>query len=169
MASPTDIPITLLDVTPENYEAVMSLCVAPEQERYVGTVAEAMAHAHFRQRELHTVYHLAEKRHIGFLAYEDRPPMTNGDMPYMLHTFLIDCHYQRRGYGTTALMLFMAALRQLEPKAATRLSVVVSADNDAAIAFYKKLGFVFEQATDTSGNRMGLWYSQAVLNQAAKP
>lgn len=145
VSSTHGVPITLLDVVPDNYERVMSLCVAPEQERHVGTVAEAMAHAYFHNPhyEMYCVHHIADAKPIGFVMLEEIKSFGDVRLVYKIHTFLIDCHYQRRGYGTMAIVLLMGALRQLTPLRDIAVVLRVNQDNTKTIEFYKKNGFVF--------------------------
>lgn len=122
--------VELVPVDRHNYLAVVALCVSPEEERFVGTAAEAIADLHYLPGlELRAVQ--AEGVLVGLVLFEKHP----ASRTVVLRRLLVDCHHQRRGYAS-------AAVRAL---AATAPFVVLSVHKDAApaIALYNKLGFYY--------------------------
>jgi diamine N-acetyltransferase len=139
--------LVLVPVTLDNYQQCVDLCVAPEQERFVGTVAEAIADAHFNPHWRMSAIVLRRRIKetadviVGFMAYH-RDPQRN--LVIRLRRFLVDCHYQGRGYGGRALALWIRCLRRLEDASLVELST--QKDNAGAISVYEKKGFLFRTA-----------------------
>lgn len=88
--------------------AVLSLCVTDEQERYVGTVADALATMAFSYpaRELIVWYGDAP---VGWMTYSYAPLCKR--VP--IHRFAIAHQVQRRGFGAKALRAFFAYVRDM--------------------------------------------------------
>lgn len=136
--------VTLIDVTEHNYKTVVELCVSPEQERWVGTTAEAIADAHFHPTYVMqaVVSRNEGNKIVGLLMYERFGSWQSHDQRITLLRFLIDCKYQQRGYGRAALERWFRDRN--EPHGGLRrdqVTVHVQPDNTAAIAFYRSLGF----------------------------
>lgn len=74
---------------------------------------------------------------IGFLMFEP-DPQTDG---WWLSRFMIDRHYQGRGYGRAALAALVDLLQAKTPGAVIRLSIVPW--NWGATALYQAAGFRF--------------------------
>lgn len=133
----------LTEVTLDNYKEVVELCVSPEQERWVGTTAEAIADAHFHPTYVMRAVTAAEGGEIvGFLMYERFGSWRTGDARAILYRFLIDCKHQGKGYGESALRRWLRLLNEphggLSPGS---VEVHVKRENVAATALYRKLGF----------------------------
>ncbi len=138
--APTVPRVKLFDVTRANYRAVVELCVAPEQEHWVGTAAEAIAEVHFRPelkllgvavQQPHTERTAGRTDVVGLIVYG---PRTKGE-GLELERFLIDCKFQGRGYGRAALELFVQ-LAHIRPE---DVEVHVSEDNDVARRLYASM------------------------------
>lgn len=129
--------VDLIAVTKDNYQQVVELCVAPEQERFVGTTAEAIADAYFHPSyKMLAVMERASLAIVGFMMFEHN---TN----VLLHRFLIDCKHQGRGYGKAALQRFIKMVRQFYPEQEITIALKTKAANVDAIRVYEKAGFVF--------------------------
>jgi len=122
--------VELVGVGRHNYLDVVALCVSPEEERFVGTAAEAIADLHYLPGlELWGVQ--AEGRLVGLVLVEECPV----SRVTLIRRLLIDCHHQRRGYASAAI--------QIIAKAASIVLVCVHQDAAGAIALYNKLGFSY--------------------------
>lgn len=119
-------------VTVANFRDVLDLCVTEQQESFVGTTAEAIAHAHFYPVETPRVICNDDGVHVGFAMYR-----LDGSI-FHLSRFLIDCGYQRRGYGGRALDALIALARTQQ---CTAVELAVHCEADAAIALYRSRGF----------------------------
>lgn len=128
------VPVWLLPITKNNYRTAIELCVAPEQQDFVGTVAEAIADAHFNPKcemRIITLGGREDKQNVvGFIMWEEST----------LKRLLIDCRHQKKKYGTAAICLWMRMF-----PVGTRFSVSTLSSNTTAIALYKKVGFIMSQ------------------------
>jgi ribosomal protein S18 acetylase RimI-like enzyme len=130
----------LASVDRANINDALQLCVTPEQERHVGTVAEALAYAYVCDTyQPQIVVHGGSA--VGFVATEKL-----GDTVRLLR-LLIDHRYQRCGLGTAAFRLLV---EQARAAGATLLDLYVHRDATASIAFYAKVGCTIATDGDTS-------------------
>lgn len=131
----TKMAVRLAEITVDNYKRVIELCVAPEQEQWVGTPAEAIAQVHFHAHLQMRAIVLGDGAIVGMIVYEtsDAP----GGIFLWLHRVMVDCHHQRRGYGRAAL-LEMLRITGTKPE---NVYVRTKPDNSAAIKLYLSLGF----------------------------
>ena len=132
--------VMFVEVSSDNLKALLSLAVTPDQERYVGTVAEAIAESKF-DKELHCVgiWSSDENQYVGFLMFRSDKPRKC----VRLTRFLIGCRYQSRGYGTAALRAFekVVFFDLCYPRTHYLLTLSVDRRNDNALKFYRRLGF----------------------------
>lgn len=145
--------IRLVPLTRENYGHFVVLCVDPEQERWVGSVAEAMADAYFRpEYEMRGIVmragddNTAAELAVGFLMFErhsEDVPHSVDSSTITLQRFMIDCHRQGHGYGRAALREFIHLVRTQFPHV-TQLHLLVHKDAVAAQKTYKSVGFRLE-------------------------
>lgn len=125
----------LVEVNLDNLKHVIELCVTPEQERFVGTTAEAIAEAYFHPEfefhaiEAHEPNGSLPNVVVGFLMF------TIGGEHAWLQRFLVDCKHQGRGYGSGAWDALIVALRDRGVKT---LSLSVHRDASEAIEFYTR-------------------------------
>jgi ribosomal protein S18 acetylase RimI-like enzyme len=126
-------------VTAQNFERVLELCVAPEQEAHIGTVAEALVRAHFftEERPL-AVLDTETDIFIGFVMYRVAAMTTAST--FHISRILVDCKYQRRGYGGRVLDMLFESARLL---GTARLELYVHRKAEAAIGLYRSRGFEF--------------------------
>jgi len=134
--------VALVDLTHENYTSVVVLCVSPEQEKFVGTVAEAIADAHFHGTyEMRAIALRRSGAYVGFVMFE----MLDHDKTLILHRILVDCHHQGKGYGRDALHELIALAKQ---QCAQSIRLTTSAENAKALRMYHSAGFRFAQRED---------------------
>lgn len=141
-------------VTPASADAVRALQVGPGQQAYAGDPAINLRSAQddprcepmavFADGQVVGFYRLdfrAEAiigRAFGSHPFDDAPP----DIPVAaLRAFLIDARHQRRGIGLRAVQALCA---DVEGRHAARrlMLLLVHCRNQAAIATYRKAGFV---------------------------
>ncbi len=134
--------IELREINDTNRTEVLAVEVAPEQERYVGTVAGALREAAAAPEGkpwAKAVY--AGGRAVGFVMLswdvEPDPPHIIG--PWFLWKLLIDRRYQRRGLGRKVVRLIGDIVHQ--EGAAALLTSYTEGVGDPG-PFYEKLGFV---------------------------
>jgi RimJ/RimL family protein N-acetyltransferase len=124
--------------------ALLALHVAPEQQGFVGRVADLLADAQSRPSADPLAFVLGDQV-IGLCCIE-REPRTiapvHFDAPTVgLRGFFIDTRWQGRGLGRCALALLLDTLGQRHPAARW---VVLSVDegNAAALGLYRQAGFI---------------------------
>jgi diamine N-acetyltransferase len=143
--------VALAEITDQDRAAVLALRVAPAQERFVGSVHDALADAeeypHARPWYRAVV---ADGRPVGFIMLswdvEPQPPEIIG--PWFLWKLLIDQLHQGRGYGSQAVRQIAALVR--DHGAAELLTSYVPGDGSPA-GFYARLGFVPTGHLDSNG------------------
>ena len=133
--------VNLRKITSENRAAVLSLRVAPHQERFVGTV-----HAALRDAEeipegkpwFRAVY--SADTPVGFVMLswnvEPDPPHIIG--PWYLWKLIIDENHQRKGIGRHVVGLIVDILRS---EGAVELLTSYVEGEGSPGPFYEKLGF----------------------------
>ena len=133
--------VSLREITDENRDAVLALRVAPAQERFVGTVAGALALA----REIpegkpwyRAIY--AADEPVGFLMLSwnvtPAPPRIIG--PWFLWKILIDERHQRRGYARDSVRLVAEIV---SANGADQLLTSCVVDDGGPEPFYLRVGF----------------------------
>jgi diamine N-acetyltransferase len=140
--------VSLIELTVDNYQHVVELCVDPDQEKFVGTPAEAIADAYFHPGYVMRAIVTADNTIVGFLMYG----LGDQHRVVVLHRLLIHCTQQGKGIGSEAL-------RQLKLHLVRSyglpliLELVTNSENAAAIAFYRKLGFEMSLTPDGKKQR----------------
>ena len=122
------------------------LQVGPGQEHFIETVCECMEEAD-RISDWEPVVIFDGEDMIGFAMYgfmrcENRARV-------WFDRFLIDRHYQHRGYGRAAVRAMLDRIRAEFPGRDIYLSAYD--DNQVAIALYKSFGFRFNGEKDING------------------
>jgi diamine N-acetyltransferase len=145
------VAVTLEELTDLNRDAVLALRVAPEQERFVGSVDGALTDAAEYPHAMpwyRAVF--ASGQPVGFVMVswnvEPQPPEIIG--PWFLWKLLIDQRYQGHGYGREVVRQ-VAQFVRAEGAAALLTSYVPEAGGPAG--FYERLGFVPTGAHDANG------------------
>jgi diamine N-acetyltransferase len=124
--------VTLRELTDVNREAVLSLRVAPEQERFVGgSVQNALADAaEYPQAKPWYRAVCAGDEPIGFVMIswncEPQPPEIIG--PWFLWKLLIDKRHQGRGYGSQVVRQVAELVRADGATELLRASCLVTPD-----------------------------------------
>jgi|SRR5215213_2999206 len=138
--------VELRDVTADNWQAVASLELDPEQEDLVATNAESLDEARSDpDARPRAVY--AGEQVVGFLMYDlyQRRDKSRGASIYR---FMIDRNHQSKGYGRAALGKALEEIRSVPDM--RRISIRYMPDNPVAKPFYASFGFR-EVGTDADG------------------
>jgi diamine N-acetyltransferase len=145
-------PVHLRELTATNREHVLALSVLPEQEPFVGTVAEALTDAaHYPQANpwYRAIY--AGREPVGFVMISwncvPQPPAIIG--PWFLWKLLVDHRHQGRAYGADAVRVVAELISQA---GARELLTSCFPDLDGSPApFYERLGFLATGDFDVEG------------------
>jgi diamine N-acetyltransferase len=145
--------VSLVPLTSDNYLAAIELRVYPEQERFVGTVAEAIAAAYFNRNLVKRAIVNAERTMVGFLVFELNSAGTYRLGGITLHRFLIKCTEQGKGYGLAALEALKQLLRTAYPVVPLQVELRTDPENLDAIRLYKRAGFQMNLIPTDDGPR----------------
>lgn len=136
--------ITLQSLRMENARAVVRLKVAPEQRGYMASNADSIAEAYVEPvMQPRAIY--ADDELVGFAMYGYGDDTTPAEIRgrWWIIRFMVDEHFQRRGYGRTAMLKLIELIRE-QPDCKS-IFLGVDPANAVAIRLYESLGF---QATD---------------------
>ena len=143
--------VKLCEITDDNREAVLALRVAPEQERFVGSVQHALQDAAEYPHAnpwCRAVYEADQP--VGFVMVswnvQPRPPDVIG--PWFLWKLLIDRQHQGHGYGAEAVRQVAELIRA---QGATELLTSYVPEDGGPAEFYRRLGFVPTGEVDQDG------------------
>jgi diamine N-acetyltransferase len=143
--------LTLREITDDNRADVLALRVAPEQARFVGTVAGALEDAE-RYPEAKAWYRAIYEGEmpVGFvmLSWDVTPVPGTIIGPWFLWKLLIDERHQRRGYGRAALAEVVEIVRDA---GATELLTSYVTGAGEPWPFYERFGFVPTGERDAVG------------------
>jgi len=145
------VAVTLGEITDVDRDAVLALRVAPEQARFVSSVADALAEA--AEYPLARPWYravFADGSPVGFVMVswnvEPQPPEIIG--PWFLWKLLIDQRYQVRGYGREVVRQVAELVRA---QGATELLTSYVEQPGGPAGFYERLGFVPTGDRDENG------------------
>ena len=126
--------ISLVDITPENWDECVSLAVAPEQKGFVASNADSLAEAKV-ESGMHPVGISSDGKLVGFAMYGN----DSEDNKSWIIRFMLDASQQRKGFGADALRKLIQLLFDKYNESDIRLCV--EPENAVAIKFYGKYGF----------------------------
>ena len=147
----TFVAVTLHEITEQNRAAVLALRVAPEQERFVGSVHDALDDAaeYPHAKPWYRAVYIDEEP-VGFVMLswnvQPRPPDIIG--PWFLWKILIDRPHQGLGYGAGVVRLVADLVRA---EGATELLTSYVPADDGPAGFYRRLGFTPTGDLDRAG------------------
>jgi len=145
------VVVTLREITDANRAAVLALRVAPEQERFVGSVQaafrDAVEYPHAKPW-YRAIY--AHDEPVGFVMVswdvEPQPPEIIG--PWFLWKLLVDERHQGRGYGSEAVR---QVARLVRAAGASELLTSHVPEDGGPAGFYERLGFAPTGELDVNG------------------
>ncbi len=149
--------VHLRKITKENFNAVLGLKVAKEQEDYISTVIHSLAQAWVYRDTAYPFAIYDDDTLVGFVMmgfYEAK-------QQYTLWKLLIDERYQKRGYGRQAVELAKQYL--IDNFGVVEIYLGVHEGNTAAIRLYQSLGFTTTGETD--GNQIEMKYTEKSLSE----
>ena len=130
--------VQLIEVTEENWIDIARLSVMDEQQAFldrpIGILARGYVYRHCNAKVIGIA---KDSQVIGVALVRD---LNEEPACYDLQQFMIDRRFQGRGYGTEALKLILASLRQ-EGKFSC-VEVCVNQADAPALRIYEKAGFV---------------------------
>lgn len=131
--------VRLREMTSDNFEEVLRLKVAPDQEEFVAPNVASIAEAHFSDQAWYRAIY-ADETPVGFVMLSDE---TLGDYENPLccglWRLMIDQRYQRMGFGKRALELIVEHVHSQPPPRILLTSYLPG--DDSAKEFYEKFGF----------------------------
>jgi GNAT superfamily N-acetyltransferase len=145
------VDVALREITDANCEAVLSLRVAPGQERFVSSVRGALEEAaqHPHAKPWYRVVYAGDEP-VGFVMLSwnvaPQPPEIIG--PWFLWKLLIDQRHQGRGYGAAVVRQIV---RLIQAEGGTELLTSHVPGEDGPAGFYERLGFVATGELDPDG------------------
>ncbi len=143
--------VTLREIDDGNRDSVLALRVAPEQSRFVGSVAGALeaAEEYPEGNAWYRAIYSGEDP-VGFvmLSWDVTPVPGVIIGPWFLWKLLIDERHQRRGYGGAALRQVVEIVRNA---GATELLTSYTTGEGEPWPFYERLGFVPTDERDAAG------------------
>lgn len=128
------MPITLRQITKENYEAVCDLEVTTEQEDYVSTNMWSLVESHYNDGyETRAIY--KKEQPVGFFMW-----VQESKAKVSIWRFMVDHNHQQQSIGRTALGLALTEIKSLANL--TEIEICYSPSNPVAKGFYSSFGFV---------------------------
>jgi diamine N-acetyltransferase len=145
------IDISLREVNEQTFDDVLAIKIAPEQEPFVGTVAQALEEAEEVPEGkpwYRAVY--AGERAVGFvmLSWNVTPDPPDIIGPWFLWKLIVDQRWQGHGYGR-AIVERVAAIVRAE--GATELLTSYAAGQGSPQRFYERVGFLPTGDFDNEG------------------
>ena len=128
-------PVSLRDVTPENYEKIVDMKVRPDQQDFVAENVYSLAESKvFPARFPMAIY--AGEEPVGFLMYSywDEREF------YWLIRLMIAADQQGKGYGRAAMLQAIQLIRR-QPECSS-ISLSFEPENTNAKRLYTSLGFM---------------------------
>jgi diamine N-acetyltransferase len=138
--------VRLAEVTADNWRAVASLRLAPDQAHLVASNLYSLAESKFDQAARPRAIY-AGRRVVGFLMYDVSRGRGKSRKAF-IYRFMIDAAHQGKGYGRAALAAALAEIRAI-PKI-RKVAISYMPDNPVAGPFYASFGFA-ERGRDEDG------------------
>ena len=138
--------ITLREITPENFSAVIALDVAEDQKLFVAPNVKSIAQAKVYPDSNPLAIYNGDDEPVGFVMYGyDRE-----DEKYYLGRLMIDAEHQGKGYGKAATLEVIRRMREIDGCNAIYLSFVP--ENTGAEKLYSSVGF--EKTGELNGSEI---------------
>jgi diamine N-acetyltransferase len=126
--------VTLREITPENFSAVIKLDVAEDQKLFVAPNVKSIAQVYIYPDAIPRAVYSGDEL-VGFVMYGYDPD----DGKYYLGRLMIDAKHQGKGYGKAATLEVICRLSEIEGCREIYLSFVP--ENTGAEKLYSSVGF----------------------------
>lgn len=138
------------DITSSNMEEILALQIAKSQEGFVETPEECIEEAEEVDNFVPVGLYMNDMP-VGFAMYGKFPDKREGNRIW-LDRYLIDYHYQGKGYGhhfLNQLLEFITTKYNCH-----KIYLSVYENNEGAIHLYKSHGFHFNGELDVNGEKV---------------
>lgn len=145
MAGATDsVQITITNPCGRNWDAILALELAPDQQGFVSTAKTALADWYHGSKQLRPVVFETGGHVVGMACWQ---PHTFVEQTGWIANVQIDRRMQGQGFGRAAMEAMLRMLREEQGFEAVELAYHV--ENHRAAALYLSLGFVPVGMTDS--------------------
>jgi len=127
--------ITLREITPENWEAILKLAVRDDQKNFVASNLYSLAEAKVFPEHVPLAIYAGEQP-VGFLMYT----FERDRKEWWIFRLMIVANEQGKGYGRAAMQQAVARMR-LQP-GCRQIFISFEPENAPAEQLYRSLGFV---------------------------
>jgi len=131
--TPVHASVSLREITRDTVRPICRIEVAPEQRRFVASIAVSIAEAHYSPEAWYRAIYAGEEP-VGFVMLSIVPEKPE----YAVWRFLIGTGHQGKGHGSAAMRLVIDHVRSL---GAPELLLSYVPGEGEPRAFYEKLGF----------------------------
>lgn len=128
-------PVSLREITPDNWETLVKLTVRDDQKNFVASNLYSLAEAKIFSGHVPLAVYAGDQP-VGFLMYtyvEER-------REWWIFRLMIAADEQGKGYGRAAMRQAIARMRSLP--GCERIFISFEPENAAAEGLYRSLGFV---------------------------
>lgn len=132
----------------DNCKQIMEMQLFESQEEYVMPFVDSLAQSYsdLFEEEITITYALCNgEKAVGLVEIRyvkgEEFPKLKDKMVYELFRILVDKNYQKEGYGTKAVQLFLDYVKDKPLGTADDIVVSVVDGNDVALKLYEKFGF----------------------------
>lgn len=133
-------PVTLREITRDNWRACVALSVAPDQQRFVASNAKSLLQYFYHDpSDSFAPFGIYDgDTMVGFIMYGQSD--FDGKRFWEIWRLMVDERYQRKGYARAALLQMIALMR--DRLHLDEIYIMFLLDNSTAQTLYESVGFV---------------------------
>lgn len=128
--------VELINISKNEIDACLALSVHAWQEKYTRPIAENLARAYVEPETLIPLAITSFDKPIGFLLFRFEKEINT----ILLENFMIDSHFQEKGYGTEALRKFVILAENMQGY--DRINGLIAIGNLNARKAFERAGFM---------------------------
>ncbi|HEY7093036.1 MAG TPA: GNAT family N-acetyltransferase [Ktedonobacterales bacterium] len=128
------MPITLREITRENWMQCVQLTVASEQDHFVASNAFSLAQSKYEPEWVPLALY-GDTEMVGFVMYG----LYREEGKYWILRVMVDRRFQGKGYGHAAMRLLLDRLRAIP--GCDEVAISYEPENDVARRLYASFGF----------------------------